>query len=83
MGGVLGGVAGGALVDSVIETIGPVDVLLDCGGLGIACAGIAWWSERVLQPTPRTRDRVGGGALSALDGARSRGCPGVGRRIEV
>lgn len=71
VGGILGGVAGGALVDSLVSAIGPVHVLLFCALLGVACAALVTRMEHVLAPPPRGLDPGAskGGLASALAGA--------------
>jgi ATP:ADP antiporter, AAA family len=71
IGGILGGVAGGVAVDGLVETIGPVDLLLVCVGLVLLGAGLAWTIERMLAPAPRVRARAEqSGTTSAFEGAR-------------
>lgn len=59
VGGILGGIAGGAFVDSLSRSFGAVNVLLLGAALGLCGAAMAWWIERVLQPAPRTKAAVG------------------------
>lgn len=55
MGGILGGVAGGAFVDAFARRIGPVHLLLVCAGLVALAAALGSLTEAILQPPPRTR----------------------------
>jgi AAA family ATP:ADP antiporter len=75
LGGVLGGIAGGAFVDSLVEVVGPVDLLAVCGALVLASAGIVWASESYVRPTARTKPATADGprepsTWSAFEGAR-------------
>lgn len=76
VGGILGGVAGGVIVDALITSIGPVDMLLVCIALVLLGGVIGWVTESVLKPPPRAiavpaddaaKERRGAGAL---EGAR-------------
>ncbi len=53
VGGILGGVAGGALVDVLVGVVGHVNLLLVCAGLGVGAAGLAWLTESRVKPPPR------------------------------
>lgn len=53
LGGILGGVAGGAFVDAFARSIGPVHLLLVCAGLVAASAGLGSATEAILRPPPR------------------------------
>ena len=69
LGGILGGVAGGAIVDAFSRFIGPNNFLIIGAFVVVACAGLASVTERVLRPPPRQLlpyDR--GDVRSALDG---------------
>lgn len=71
LGGILGGIAGGAVVDVLIESLGPVDIFLLCAALAGFCAVIVWTSERVLRPKARAPGHDDGRFLAAaLEGAR-------------
>lgn len=70
LGGIVGGIAGGALVDGLVVWIGQVDILLVCVVLVLACAVIVMKSESLLHPRPRTIERERAHGASALDGAR-------------
>jgi ATP:ADP antiporter, AAA family len=71
LGGILGGIMGGATIDTLVRVIGNVDMLLVCAGLMLASAAIVWRSEAVLLPAPRTPRPARRGALTAaLEGAR-------------
>lgn len=77
VGGILGGIAGGVLVDTLVKRVGPVDMLLVCAALVLLGGGLGWLTESILKPPPRavmpaqntagepSRPRTG-----ALDGAR-------------
>jgi AAA family ATP:ADP antiporter len=77
VGGILGGIAGGVLVDTLVNRFGPVDMLLWCAALVLFGGGLGWLTESILKPAPRvvlpaplaadapSRPRAG-----ALDGAR-------------
>lgn len=70
LGGILGGIAGGALVDGLVVWIGQVDILLVCVGLMLVCAAIVARSESRLHPPARTIERDRAHGASILDGAR-------------
>ena len=71
LGGILGGAVGGASVDVLVEKIGPVEMLLLCAAVVAACAGMAWVTERVLNPATRAANRSDEGAFeAAIEGAR-------------
>ena len=76
VGGILGGIAGGVLVDALVTTIGPVDLLLACSALVLLGGGLGWLTEHRLKPAPRIiRDLGASGAptttrAGAHDGAR-------------
>jgi ATP:ADP antiporter, AAA family len=53
LGGILGGIAGGTITDSLIHSIGPVHMLLVCAGCVLLSAGLAWAAEALLSPPPR------------------------------
>jgi AAA family ATP:ADP antiporter len=53
MGGILGGIAGGALTDSLIHSIGAVHMLLLCAACVFVSGGLAWATEAILAPPPR------------------------------
>ena len=53
LGGVLGGIAGGATVDLLVGAIGQVNMLLICAALVLASTGIVQASESYLHPAPR------------------------------
>jgi AAA family ATP:ADP antiporter len=55
LGGILGGLAGGAFVDGFARTIGPVHFLLVCAGLCACSAGLGSVTEAVLRPPPRRK----------------------------
>lgn len=71
IGGIVGGIAGGALVDSLVRWIGQVDLLLVCVALMLASAAIATANESLLHPRPRQiRADRHAPVSSALEGAR-------------
>lgn len=53
IGGIVGGIAGGAIVDLLVGALGHVDLLMLCAGLGLGCAAIVTVAERTLHPAPR------------------------------
>jgi AAA family ATP:ADP antiporter len=57
VGGTVGGIAGGAAVDSLVRSTGPVNMLLVSAGLCVSCAVLVWMGDRWLHPSPRTIDR--------------------------
>jgi AAA family ATP:ADP antiporter len=71
LGGILGGVAGGALVDGLVERVGPVHLIAVCAAVVLLTGGLAWLTEARLAPPPRAVAREERGALAdALGGAR-------------
>jgi AAA family ATP:ADP antiporter len=71
--GVVGGIVGGALVDALVQGVGPVDMLLLCAGLVFGCAAIAWASESRLRPHGEGGASVEArrtASASVLEGAR-------------
>jgi AAA family ATP:ADP antiporter len=76
VGGILGGVAGGAIVDAAVASVGPVNLLLVCAAIVLLGGGLGWLTEHVLAPPPRQMapesERSGGPSrrAEALDGAR-------------
>jgi AAA family ATP:ADP antiporter len=72
MGGILGGIAGGAVTDNLIQSVGPMHMLLACAGCVLAGGALAWATETILSPPPRVlahRDRRAVG--EALEGAET------------
>lgn len=57
LGGIVGGIAGGVLVDRLVKQIGPVDILLLCVPLIGVGGALGWITEHVLRPPPRTISR--------------------------
>lgn len=71
VGGILGGVTGGVVVDALVKTIGPLDLLLVCAGLVVLGGACAWATEAILRPAPRVVVGAEKPALAdALEGAR-------------
>jgi AAA family ATP:ADP antiporter len=53
LGGILGGIAGGAVVDALVTSVGPIDMLLLCIALVLVGGGLGWLTEGVLKPPAR------------------------------
>lgn len=71
IGGILGGIAGGVIVDTMVHWLGPVDLLIVCVGLVLASGAFAWGVERLLKPAPRVIEATKKPALgAAFEGAR-------------
>lgn len=71
LGGILGGIAGGVVVDALVGWMGNVNVLLVCCVIGAGCGVLAWIAESVLRPPPRAVKREEKpGALAAFEGMR-------------
>jgi AAA family ATP:ADP antiporter len=73
LGGILGGVVGGAGADLLARPIGPTNLLLICSMLAVCCGMLAVACERILAPPPRALAKEssrGSGLSTALDGAR-------------
>jgi AAA family ATP:ADP antiporter len=71
LGGVLGGIAGGATVDLLVGAIGQVNMLLVCTALVVASAVLVQVSEAYLHPAARpTTDSRAPRRGSAVEGAR-------------
>jgi AAA family ATP:ADP antiporter len=71
LGGILGGIAGGAFVDALAKPLGAINLLLVCAALVIASGAVATVCERVLHPRPRRASHEPeGGFSAALEGAR-------------
>ncbi len=71
LGGILGGIVGGAGADLLARPLGPTNLLLICALLAVACGFLAVSCERILEPAPRTIEKTSeGGLAKALDGAR-------------
>jgi len=66
LGGILGGVAGGAFVDLLVRGVGSLNLLLVAAGFVAVCAALGSITERVLRPPPRVPSRSAVG--SALEG---------------
>jgi AAA family ATP:ADP antiporter len=71
LGGIVGGVAGGATVDGLVRTLGHVDLLLICAALGVLGAAVVRATEHILRPAPRAQTRATRGAASMWEGARA------------
>jgi AAA family ATP:ADP antiporter len=69
LGGIVGGIAGGALVDLLVRVVGHVNLLLLCAALGMVCAVVPTVIERVLRPRPRAKIEEAAGP-TAFDGLR-------------
>jgi AAA family ATP:ADP antiporter len=54
-GGILGGIAGGAMIDGLVRTIGSTDMLLVCAAMMAGSAAIVHLGETRLHPAPRPR----------------------------
>lgn len=76
LGGILGGIAGGVVVDGLVTSVGPVDMLLVCVALVSIGGGLGWLTEVRLKPPPRAVNvaehgtATGERAVGALGGAR-------------
>jgi AAA family ATP:ADP antiporter len=71
IGGILGGIAGGVIVDTMVHWLGPVDLLLLCVALVLGSGAFAWGVERRLKPAPRVIEATNKPALdTAFEGAR-------------
>jgi AAA family ATP:ADP antiporter len=68
IGGTIGGIVGGASVDSLVRLTGPVHLLLFSAGLCVASAALVWRSERVLHPHPRVVAPTKHGLAAATQG---------------
>jgi AAA family ATP:ADP antiporter len=53
LGGILGGIAGGGLTDSLVHWVGPAHLLLACAGCLVVGTALAWANEAILAPPPR------------------------------
>jgi ATP:ADP antiporter, AAA family len=53
LGGIIGGIAGGLAIDGLIQSLGPVHVLLVCAGCIAAGGALACIAEAALEPAPR------------------------------
>jgi AAA family ATP:ADP antiporter len=72
LGGILGGIAGGAFTDSLVHWIGPVHLLLACASCLAIGTALAWANETILAPAPRVLpSRPLSVAGEALEGART------------
>jgi AAA family ATP:ADP antiporter len=70
IGGTIGGIVGGASVDSLVGRTGPVNLLLLSAALCVASAAIVMVSERILRPRARTIQPAPAGGCAAADGIR-------------
>ena len=72
VGGTIGGIAGGAAVDSLVRLTGPVNMLLVSAGLCVGCGALVWIGDRWLHPSPRAIDRTAPahGMAAATQGLR-------------
>jgi AAA family ATP:ADP antiporter len=74
LGGILGGIAGGAFADLLAKPLGPENLLLVCVGLSVASASLAYAYDRTFHPAPRAPSQTEEkepGLGSALDGLRA------------
>jgi AAA family ATP:ADP antiporter len=72
LGGIIGGMAGGLAIDGLIESLGPVHVLLVCAGCIAAGGALACFAEAALQPAPRDIAPLSQPRLAeTLEGARA------------
>jgi AAA family ATP:ADP antiporter len=70
LGGILGGIAGGAFVDLFARPIGPANLLLVCAGLIASSIALAMHANRLIHPPERHPDhRAARGLARALAGA--------------
>jgi AAA family ATP:ADP antiporter len=70
IGGIVGGIAGGALVDVLVHPIGQVNLLLVCLGIGLVSAALVTLVEHRLRPPPRVRREERAGLGDMLEGTR-------------
>jgi ATP:ADP antiporter, AAA family len=70
LGGVLGGLAGGAFVDVAASHLGPGHFFLISAGLAVACVLLGSHAESVLRPPLRPLEQKPLGAAAAFEGAR-------------
>lgn len=70
IGGTVGGIVGGAAVDSLVELTGSVNLLLLAAALCVVSAAIVSIADRVLEPSPRAVQRGRAGVGSATQGLR-------------
>ena len=71
VGGILGGIAGGVSVDMLVQSVGPVDLLLACVGCVVLGGLFAWLTEDALKPAPRVLVPVARPAMTEmLEGAK-------------
>jgi AAA family ATP:ADP antiporter len=66
LGGILGGVAGGAFVDLLARTTGAMNLLLVAAGLVGVCAALGTITEHVLKPPPRKQRQASSSALEGV-----------------
>jgi ATP:ADP antiporter, AAA family len=72
LGGILGGIAGGGLTDSLVHWVGTVHLLLACAGCLLIGTALAWANEAILAPPPRVLPAGPLGVVSeALEGAQT------------
>jgi len=70
LGGILGGTAGGVFVDVFARSIGPMNLLLACAALVLACAALGSLTEKVLAPPASRHEWRDAGHGAALEGMR-------------
>lgn len=72
VGGILGGVAGGVAIDTLVAWISPVDMLLLCTAFVLMGGTLAWATEAILKPAPRVIERMTKTAWTdTFEGARA------------
>jgi ATP:ADP antiporter, AAA family len=72
VGGILGGVAGGVAIDTLVAWISPVDMLLLCTAFVLTGGTLAWATEAILKPAPRVIDPTKKTAwMDTFEGARA------------
>jgi ATP:ADP antiporter, AAA family len=75
IGGIVGGIAGGLIVDGLVGAVGDVNIILLCAAIGVGCAGLVWVTERKLKPPPRKKEPAAEkeGLMAAFAGLRQVG----------
>jgi len=75
LGGIVGGIAGSVIADTLSKPLGPHHLMLVCIGLTVLVLPLVWYSDRKLGRTgnvctAKSDDDEGGGIEAALEGAR-------------